>query len=128
MASSIIGSLLFALDGLWHALQTELNLKLFLCAYVLSLVVCAFFEITSIEWTILLFAGGTFLTIELLNTALERFSDAFDSHSKRQDDIHFAAIKATKDVAAGAALVSGMTWVASMAVIFWPYAVKMMTA
>lgn len=120
MAQSLLGSLLYALEGLAHAFMTELNLKVFLLAYACSLVIAAFLRLTPLEWAVLLLSGGIFLTVELINTALERFTDAFDAHAKNQNDIHFEAIKATKDVAAGASLVAGCTWVAIMTIFFVP--------
>ena len=60
------------------------------------------------------------ITVGGFNTAIERFSDAFDTHTKGQSDAHTDAIRATKDIAAGAALVSAITWVIILALLFLP--------
>jgi diacylglycerol kinase len=121
MLSSYIRSMLYAVEGLWHALSTERNLKLFALGVVLSLFLAALFRLYPADWVLLLTAGGVFLSVELLNTALERFTDAFDVHSKKQADAHTAAIKATKDIAASASLVIGLAWVSIICIVFWPY-------
>lgn len=113
-------SFCFACNGFFHAVRTERNLKLFVAGYVGSILVSLVLQIDGFSWAFILFSGGTFLAIELLNTALEHFSDAFDSHSKKQDDIHYAAIKATKDIAAAAALVSALAWVAVSLIVLLP--------
>ncbi len=113
-------SLQYALEGLWHALKTERNLKLFTALYVLSFVLGWAFGITLRDWQIQIFTGSIFLAMELMNTALENFADAFDTHTKSQNDQHTAAIKATKDVAAGASLVCLAAWVIILAIIYQP--------
>lgn len=119
-------SLGFAVTGIVHALKSERNLKLFATLYVISLLMGAFFGIDRVEWILLVFTGAVFLAVELLNTALEHFSDAFDDHSKAQDDVHEAAIRATKDIAAGAALMCASAWGVTIILLFWPYAMTIM--
>ncbi len=119
-----IKSLGYALEGFWHAFKTERNFKLFVLLYIVSIGAGVFFGITKANWEILFFAGGGFLAIELINTALEHFADAFDTHSKSQNDVHTHAIKCTKDIAAAASLTCLVGWGAVLAIIFWPYIVK----
>lgn len=121
--SAYIKSLGYALEGLFHAFTTERNLKLFGMLYIISLAAGYVFKIDRRDWEFLFFAGGVFLTIELINTALEHFTDAFDTHSKNQNDIHTHAIKCTKDIAAGASLVCLLAWGSVLAIIFWPHIV-----
>jgi diacylglycerol kinase len=123
MTRSLWNSFVYALEGIWHSLSTELNIKLFVLGYIVSLILAAVFQFTILEWAIVLVSGSTFLTVELLNTAIERFTDAFDTHAKSQNDVHFEAIKVTKDVAAGAALVAGTSWVVATGVLLYPHLV-----
>ena len=116
---SYVQSLLYALAGLSHAFQTEKNLKLFTVLYVLSLAIAAGVQVRSRDWEVLIFGGGIFLSFELVNTALEHLTDAFDDHSK---STHAKAIKATKDIAAGASLVCAVAWGVITLMVFWPYA------
>lgn len=110
-------SLLYSLQGLRHALATERNLRLFTALYVLSLIFGNLVKITARDWEFIIFTGGIFLAVELINTALERFTDAFDLHSQ---SIHSSAIKATKDIAAGASLVCAIVWIVILCMIFLP--------
>lgn len=111
-------SLGHAFEGLFHAFLTERNLRLFGIFYLLSLMLGVTLRIALWEWQIVIFTGGVFLSIELLNTALEHFTDAFDAHSR---SIHYSAIKATKDIAASASLVIGMAWGLVLCFIFIPH-------
>ncbi len=111
-------SLGHAFEGLFHAFITERNLRLFGILYLLSLMLGVTLRIALWEWQIVIFTGGVFLAIELINTALEHFTDAFDTHSK---GIHFDAIKATKDIAASASLVIGVAWGLILCFIFVPH-------
>ncbi len=116
-----IRSLRYALEGLTHAFGTERNLKLFGALYVLSLVLAWTLEISARDWQMVIFTGGIFLAVELMNTALEHFSDAFYTHAKKQDDLHTLAIKATKDIAAGASLICALAWGIILTIIFAPH-------
>ena len=107
-----------AFDGLVHAFLTERNLRLFGWFYVISLMLGVILHISIAEWAIVIFSGGIFLAVELVNTALEHFTDAFDTHSK---GIHYNAIKATKDIAAAASLVCGVAWGLMLCFLFVPH-------
>ena len=115
---SYLSSLRFALQGLFHAFRTERNLKLFGSLYLLTLMVAVALRIEIWDWSTVIFTGGVFLAVELLNTALEHFTDAFDLHSK---SIHAPAVKATKDIAAGASLVCAVAWGLILCIVFVPY-------
>jgi diacylglycerol kinase len=118
----------YALQGLRSALHAEHNLKLFIIGYGCSLlaglwlpaVVPPVSPLRPDEWMFLLLSGGTFLAVEVLNTAIERFTDAFNAHTRLQKDDHDGTVGMTKDIAAGAALLSALTWIAILAFIFAP--------
>lgn len=114
---SYILSLRFAYAGFRHAFATERNLRLFTVLYVSSLVIAALLDTNLRDWEMIIFSGGIFLSVELINTALERFTDAFDAHSR---SIHSQAIKATKDIAAGASLICALAWAIILCIIFLP--------
>lgn len=118
---SYLNSFRFACHGIAHALKTEKNLRLFAVMYLASLVVAYFLHLEESEWPFVVFAGGMFLSVELVNTALERLSDAFDDHSTKQEDHYYETIKATKDIAAGASLVCAVIWLIVLALVFCPH-------
>jgi diacylglycerol kinase len=111
----------YAMNGLGCALRTEHNLKLFVASYAASIVLSAFLHLHASDWMFVLLSGGTFLSVEILNTAIERFAGAFNTHTRSQQDDHDSVVGMTKDIAAGAALVSALTWVVILAIIFLPY-------
>lgn len=116
-------SFCFALEGLLHALKTERNLRLFVGLYLLSLVIGGLLGVRSRDWEVLIFTGGVFLAMELMNTALENFTDAFDMHSNK---LHMKAVKATKDVAAGASLVCAVAWGVTVLMVYLPYVLTLL--
>ncbi len=123
MLSPLLRSIVYASEGLWHAIATERNLKIFSAGVVFSLVCALFFRIQTIDWILVLLSGGVFLSAELINTSLERLSSAFYRHVEDAKDTHKhrGAMKETKDVAAAASLVLAIVWAATMLIIFWPY-------
>jgi diacylglycerol kinase len=75
-----------------------------------------------LEWTILLIAGGLFLAVELMNTAMERLVDTLDDYQKQLLGSHFhLGLKMAKDVASGASLVSLTIVIAVILIILLPH-------
>ncbi len=116
-------SLSHAFRGLWHALWTERNFRLFVVVTAIVYAVAWRLGVGAGEWVALLLASGTFLAVELLNTALEHMTDLFDEHVKGSEFArsHYPVIKAVKDVASAAALVSGATALAVAISVLWPH-------
>ena len=112
----------FALAGFIHAVQRERNLRIFLCVAAAVLFYAWYDEMDLLEWILLIMVMGMFVTVELVNTALERLTDAYDdcrkSHGTSERHPH---LKATKDVAAAASLVSLIVAVVVAAIILYPY-------
>lgn len=122
MLLKIYRSFTYALSGLWHATRTERNLKMVMLFILGGFFLALILRITSWEWMILIIASGAVCSVELMNTSLERFADAFEHHAeKKNDPTHYHLMKATKDVAAAAALVSGSAASIAALIIFWPY-------
>lgn len=118
----IITSFGHAVEGLRHAFRHERNLRLFTVGYALLLLLSTFLPLAAWEWTALILAGGLFFSVELLNTALERLTDAVDHARRSQGDssLH-AGLKATKDVAAASAFVSLCAAAAVIALVLIPH-------
>lgn len=116
-----INSFRHALRGIGHAIATERNLRLFVVIFTLVLLFGIERGLHSLEWMILLTAGGTFMVIELLNTALERLVDVVDEEMRKSETGFHVKLKATKDTASAAALVSFAVVVCVIIIIFMPY-------
>lgn len=111
-----------AIAGFLCAWRGERNVRLFLLGYACVVVLGLFLHLTEGEWLALLVTGGLFLGIELLNTAIEYMADIVDDHLKAAHCTHnFEDLKATKDVAAAASLVSLCITVVTVLVVFYPY-------
>jgi len=112
----------FALEGLTHAVKMERNLQLFLPVYGLLLVLGGMVRLITWEWLALILAGGMFLSVELLNTAIERLTDVLDDEKKITGRTHyFKMLKAAKDVGAAASLISLIAVIAIVCIVFGPY-------
>jgi undecaprenol kinase len=106
-------SFYFALRGIAGFARTERNLRIHLCAAVMALTFGWFLEISSIEWLFILAAIAGTISLELVNTAIERTVDL------ATNEIHPLA-KQAKDIAAGAVLIYAMFSVAVGLIIFLP--------
>lgn len=111
-----------ALSGLVHALKSERNITLFLLGYIPVLIISFILGISRTDWIALLITGGLFLTIELLNTAMERLVDTLDDYQKQLLGSHFhLGLKMAKDVASAASLVTLLTTVAVIVITLVPH-------
>lgn len=92
----------FALAGLRTAWRTEASLKTHVVAAVLVAAVLAWLQPAPIWWAIAALVVGAVIAAELFNTAVESLAD------RLHPELH-PAIKAVKDCAAGAVLVTSVT-------------------
>lgn len=121
MAPRVLLSAGHAYDGLKVALQGERNLQIFLVVYVSLLLAALPLYLRPWEWFGLLLGGGFFLSVELLNTALERLADSIDDHCKKEHGSNcFTALRSAKDIAAAASLICLIVLVLIVLVIFLP--------
>lgn len=119
---SLLHSFLHALHGLLHAYARERNLQVFTVVYALVLGLGGYVRLLTWEWLALILAGGLFLAVELMNTAIERLSDVLDHERKLLGrGAYHEGMKWTKDVSASASLVSLIVVIAVMVVVFFPY-------
>ena len=115
-------SLGFAIEGIIHAFKRERNLRTFLYGYIVVLGCGAYLRLLTWEWLAIVLCGGIFLSTELLNTALERLTDVIDQNRKIEGGTAYhAGLKAAKDVAAAASLVSLIMTVVVICIVFVPY-------
>ncbi len=107
-------SFTYAGRGTWIFIKSTHNawihLSILLCAVLLGL----YFHITQVEWLALVLTSGFVLVSEAFNTAIEIDIDLTspEYHPYARD---------TKDVAAGAVLISSITAIIVGLIIFLPY-------
>jgi diacylglycerol kinase (ATP) len=100
--------------GLHVFIKTTHNAWIHLCVLAIATELGLYFGITRVEWMMLVFAAGLVLMAEAFNTAIE-----IDINLTSPDFHPYA--KDTKDVAAGAVLISTLAAVIIGLFIFVPY-------
>jgi diacylglycerol kinase (ATP) len=100
--------------GIVVFIKTTHNAWIHLLILALAIMLGIYFKITLVEWMMLVFAGGFVLTAEAVNTAIEIDIDL------TSPEIHPYA-RDTKDVAAGAVLISAVTALIMGIAIFGHY-------
>lgn len=108
-----IASFRYAFAGIALLIKTQANARFHLLAAAVVIVVAWYLEVSALEWAILALTIGTVLAAEGFNTALEFLTDLVSP------DYHELAGK-TKDVAAGAVLITAVAAIAVAACIFGP--------
>lgn len=100
--------------GLWLFVKTTPNAWIHLFAFLLVILLGVYFSITTIEWAILILTSAMVLAAEAFNTAIEIDIDLTspEYHPYAHD---------TKDVAAGAVLITALAAAAIAVFIFGRY-------
>ncbi len=106
-----------AFAGLFWAVRTQPNFRVHLILSALALALGFFFQITSVEMTIIVFTIVLGLTTEMVNTAIESMTDLITSEWRQE-------AKVAKDVSAGMMLVAAIGAVVVAVFIFTPYFIK----
>lgn len=109
----VIKSFSFAVQGITLALRSERNLKIHFAVTVLVVIFGFFLSLSTMEWLFILFAIGGVISLELLNSALERVVDLVT------EEFHPLA-KQAKDMAAGAVFAYAILSVVVGLIIFMP--------
>jgi len=109
----------YALKGLWYASRTQLNFRVHLVCALIAVFLGYVLRISVQEWLWIMLCIGMVLIAELINTAMEIFSDivspGYNEKIGHVKDICAAAVLVT----AGTALIIGM-------VIFLPKLIALM--
>lgn len=100
--------------GLWLFVRTTPNAWLQLLGFLFVIMLGVYFSITTIEWALLILTSGMVLAAEAFNTAIEIDIDLTspEYHPYARD---------TKDVAAGAVLITTLAALAVGVFIFGRY-------
>ncbi len=109
----LIVSFSHAFRGFGFAFAGERNMQIHALAALLVTVFGFLYQITGIEWVLLLLAMGMVLAAEIFNTAIEKFCNHV--HPTRHP-----SIRNIKDLSAGAVLCTAIFAALAAAVIFIP--------
>ncbi len=103
----------FALKGAYKLVTTEHSIMVQSSVGVLLFIAGFYFEISTTEWMFQILALGLVLSIEGLNTAVEKIADFI--HPNYHERIGFI-----KDIAAGSVFFAAMTAIAMILLIYIP--------
>ncbi len=107
-------SLVFAFRGAIKLIKTEHSIMIQSSIVVIMCFFGFYFNITKTEWLIQVFAFGLVLSIEGLNTAVEKMADFI--HPDYHEKIGFI-----KDIAAGSVFFAAITSIVIGGIIYIPY-------
>ncbi|MBP3039671.1 diacylglycerol kinase family protein [Bacillaceae bacterium Marseille-Q3522] len=111
--SKFIYSFSYALQGIFHAVQKERNMKIHLLAAGIVIILGLILSLSPLEWLFIAVAIAGVFSLEMVNTALERVVDIVT------EEFHPLA-KQAKDLAAGAVLIYALLAVIIGLVVFLP--------
>jgi undecaprenol kinase len=114
----LLSSFSFAILGIRTAIKQERNIRIHLSISLIVIIFGLIFSITAIEWVLLLITIGGMISLEILNTAIERAVDLVTL------DFHPLA-KQAKDLAAGAVFSFAIISVIIGIIIFGPYLMRL---
>lgn len=103
----------YAIEGFLLCVKEERNMRIHLSVALLVSAMGLYLQISSVEWAILLLTIGWVVTLEMVNSAIERVVDLYTLH-------YHPLAKAAKDIAAGAVSISSCIAVIVGIIIFFP--------
>ena len=109
----LIKSFGYAWQGVRYCFCYEKNFKVQLCIAIITFTGGLYFRISSHEWLTILFCSTLVLSLEMINTTIEKLSNEISQSIN-------PVIKQIKDVAAGAVLLSSIISFIIGTIIFLP--------
>ncbi|MEJ7822771.1 MAG: diacylglycerol kinase family protein [Chitinophagaceae bacterium] len=107
----------FANAGILYFFKTEKNARIQVGVAGCILLAAWFFNISSFEWCIILLCIALILSLEMINTALERVCAVISLE-------YHPMVKIIKDVAAGAVWLSSIIAITIGFILFVPYIIN----
>lgn len=103
-----------AFRGLFQLLRTERNFKIQLVLFFLSIALGFILGISANDWLTLILISALVLSLEIINSAIEKTCDLVTTETSNQ-------IKKIKDASAAAVLVASLFAIVIGAIVFYPY-------
>ena len=110
----LIYSFQVAFQGLISIAKKERNLKIHLSIFSLVCLAGIYFSITKFEWLTILMISALVISLEIVNTAIEKLCDFCEPN-------HNEKIKIIKDTAAAAILVAAAIAICIGLIVFVPH-------
>lgn len=118
MRSNLIKSFINAVSGIKYFFRNERNGKLQLIIAFLVFIIGLILSVSMIEWLIIILFTAIVISMEMLNSALEKICDKISPELDPQ-------IKIIKDMAAGAVLWCSIISSAAGMIIFVPKIIEL---
>lgn len=112
--SRLTKSFVHAARGLGYTFAHEGNFRVHTAAALVVMALGAYLRVSALQWTALIVVMGMVMTLELVNTAVEKLLDSV--HPR----LH-ATVGLAKDILAGAVLLAAAAAVVVGGLIFIPY-------
>lgn len=109
-----------ARQGLIRAMATEHSFRIHVLVAVVVVILILFLRLSRAEAALLILLVSTILTLELVNTVVERFVDMLEPR------VH-PYVGVIKDLMAAAVLITSVAAIIIGLVIFWPYLSELWT-
>jgi undecaprenol kinase len=109
--SRLLKSFHFAYEGIIHAYKTEKNIRVHTIIGIFVILLASYLKVEKWEWMIIIILIGAMLSLELLNSAIERVVDLVT-------DEYEVLAKQAKDLSAGAVFVFAIISVMIGLIIF----------
>jgi diacylglycerol kinase len=109
----LIKSFTYALAGIKAVFISETNFKMHVLAAIVATAFGVALKIAAIEWGIIIFCMVLVISMEMINTAIEKLCDVVHKEAH-------PVIKIIKDIAAGVVLVAAASSLIIGGIIFWP--------
>lgn len=110
----LLKSFRYAYKGFIKTFKEEQNLRIQAFFAVLAAVLAIFFQISRLEWVLLIFVISLVMLMELANSAVERIADIL---KPRLDDY----VKEIKDIAAAGVMLASIAALIIGLIIFLPH-------
>lgn len=110
----LLKSFVFAFEGLIYMIRSERNFRIHLIALLFITIMGFYFDIKNSEWLIILLISALVISLEIVNTAIEKLCDLYSTEDNR-------LIKIIKDISAASVLISALIAVGIAAIIFSKY-------
>ena len=114
---TFFNAVLFALQGIKQFFSRDRNGQIQMVIGITAIILGFTVSLTPFQWLLVLFCIGLVISLEMINSAIERFCDLVTT------EFH-PGIKIIKDVAAGAVLVASITSLIIGLIIFIPAMVQ----
>lgn len=111
---SFFKSFSYAFHGIWFGVAEQLNIKVQIGVALLVIGAGFYFQISQVEWCIILICIGAVIGLELMNSAIESLVDLVTLERK-------PLAGKIKDIAAGAVLLFSVITVVVGVIIFRKY-------